>query len=99
MKHTVVAGSAILIGVGLAASALAAESATAPLEGTQAAAASSYSSQMVCRRERQMGTNIPRSVCRTPAQIDAERAAAEEFNREMNRQKGIKPPAGTWQPP
>jgi hypothetical protein len=99
MKRTAVAGSAILIGVGVAASALAAESAGAPLEGSQAAAASAYSSQLTCKRERQMGSNIPRTVCRTKAQIDAERAAAEAFNRDMNQRKGIKPPAGTWQPP
>ncbi len=99
MRRTVAAGSAILMGVGLAASALAAQPAGAPLEGSQAAAASAYSSQLTCKRERQMGSNIPRNVCRTRAQIDAERTAAAEFNRDMNRRSGIKPPAGTWQPP
>ena len=99
MKRTVVAGSAILIGVGLVASAASDEPAAPPRDRSQAAAASAYSSQLTCKRERQMGSNIPRTVCRTQAQIDAERAAAEAFNRDMNRMKGIKPPAGTWQQP
>jgi hypothetical protein len=38
--------------------------------------------ERVCRREKQIGSNIPVTVCRTRAQMDAEEAAAR---REVER--------------
>ncbi len=94
MNRAVFAGCMILQGVGVAAPGLADGPAAAPAEGTRAAAASAYSNQLICRREYQIGSNIKRSVCRTQAQIDRERAAAKEISQEVRRRSGINIPKG-----
>jgi len=39
------------------------------------------SEELVCRRERVTGTHITKKICRTRAQVEADRAAAEAFSR------------------
>ena len=42
-------------------------------------------SKLICEIERPVGSNIPRRVCRTQAQIDKERAEAQEKMLEASR--------------
>ncbi|HTO57399.1 MAG TPA: hypothetical protein VMJ74_06370 [Pseudomonadales bacterium] len=55
---------------------------------TQSAAQSAYNSKPICKSERVIGSNIPKRVCRTQAQIDAERAASQEHMKDVNSQIG-----------
>ena len=89
MKLAFVVGSAVVIGIGIAAPALADEPAAPPAQRTQAAVLSAYSNQLICKRERRTGSAIPKSVCRTQAQIDQALAASKEYSTEMQR-GGIK---------
>ncbi len=95
MKLAFVAGSAILIGIAIAAPAPASESAAPPAQRTQAAVLSAYSNQLICKRERQTGTAITKLVCRTQAQIDQELAAAKEYSTVLQR-GGIKAPPNEY---
>ena len=45
--------------------------------------------QQVCRMEAQIGTNVRRRVCRTMAQIEAERREGQDFTTRSQR----------WNPP
>ena len=93
-------GVAIMIGVALARPAIAeGPAAASPEERTEAAAKSDYSNKRICKRQRQTGSHIPRTVCRTQAQIDADREAATEFVREENRQQGVRHPMIEQLPP
>jgi hypothetical protein len=89
--------SVLLASVLLLASACATSSSaggSAPLE-TQSRAASapaaadtktaSQDDKLICEVERPVGSNIPKRVCRTQAQIDREREAAQEKMRELTR--------------
>jgi hypothetical protein len=40
--------------------------------------------RLICRKERTLGSNIPRRVCRTQRQIDDERAAGQESLRQLS---------------
>lgn len=42
-------------------------------------------SEVVCRRTKQIGSNIPTTVCRTRAEMEAEEYAAEEELRRLNQ--------------
>jgi hypothetical protein len=46
--------------------------------------------RLVCRRERQTGSHMKRRVCRTVAQIEAEREDAAEFIRNSNREDPVR---------
>jgi hypothetical protein len=100
MKRTYVAGFAILTGIGLAAQAFGVQpSAPLPEERTQAAAASDYSNKLICKRELPIGSKIPKTVCRTQAQIDAERGGAmQNFQRATFRRQGTNLPESMWDP-
>jgi hypothetical protein len=39
----------------------------------------------VCRMEKETGSNFPRRVCRTVAQMEADQRAAEQFRDRQNR--------------
>lgn len=54
-----------------------------PFETEQAVAAKDESNEKICRREAVLGTHMQRKVCRTRAEIDAERAAAESSMRTL----------------
>jgi hypothetical protein len=41
--------------------------------------------KLICEMERPVGSNIPKRVCRTQAQIDREREAAQDKMRELTR--------------
>ncbi len=41
---------------------------------------------VICRKERRIGSNIPRRVCRTRAEIEATSAASQEILRNMSTQ-------------
>ena len=41
--------------------------------------------KLICEMERPVGSNIPKRVCRTQAEIDRERAAAQDKIREISR--------------
>lgn len=51
-------------------------------------AQNSTTSNTVCRQEKQIGTNMRRTVCRTKAQIEKEKKEAELAQREIRRQVG-----------
>jgi hypothetical protein len=38
----------------------------------------------ICRKERSVGSNIPRRVCRTQREFDAEEAAGQEALRQLS---------------
>jgi hypothetical protein len=78
------------VAVVFAASAARAESPepTGPIGQTQAAAQSAYYTKPICKKEHVTGSNIPKRVCRTQAQIDAERAAAQQLMKDTNAQLG-----------
>src|SRR3954471_10120012 len=57
-------------------------------EQTEAAAKSNYANKQVCRMEPVMGSNIKKKICKTQAQIDAERESAQGSMNELNRSKG-----------
>jgi hypothetical protein len=42
-------------------------------------------SKLICEMERPVGSNIPKRVCRSQAQIDKERAQAQDQMREATR--------------
>ncbi|HET6471547.1 MAG TPA: hypothetical protein VFG38_06870 [Pseudomonadales bacterium] len=66
----------------------AAEEAASAAGTTQSAAQSAYNSKLICKSERVIGSNIPKRVCRTQAQVDAERTAAQEQMKDVNSQIG-----------
>ena len=41
--------------------------------------------KLICKKEPVIGSNIPKRVCRTQAQIDAEREASRDSMSEMNQ--------------
>jgi hypothetical protein len=47
--------------------------------------ATAQEDKLICQTERPVGSNIPKRVCRTQAQIDREREAAQEKIRELTR--------------
>ncbi len=51
----------------------------APLEPSEDAKKAAYSKQPICKKQAVMGTKISKSVCRTRAQADAQRADSQEF--------------------
>ena len=65
------------------ASALKAQSSATPQAGTAAVAAEDQ--KLICEMERPVGSNIPKRVCRTKAQMDREREAAQDKMRELQQ--------------
>lgn len=63
-------------------------SGSAPIGQTQSAAQAAYYNKQICKKEQVTGSNIPRRVCRTQAQIDSERAAAQKLMKDANSQVG-----------
>ena len=50
-----------------------------------AAKTASDDDKLICEMERPVGSNIPKRVCRTQAQIDRERETAQDTMRELTR--------------
>jgi len=50
-----------------------------PIGQTQAAASAAYNQQVVCTKEQVLGSRIPKEVCRTRAQTDAEIDGAQKY--------------------
>lgn len=44
--------------------------------------------ELVCKDERMTGTNMSKVVCRTPAEIAEERAAAQEWEKHPRNDQG-----------
>lgn len=63
-------------------SALKAQTSATPQSKTVAA---DDDDKLICEMERPVGSNIPKRVCRTKAQMDREREAAQEQMREATR--------------
>lgn len=61
-----------------------------PLTDEQVVAAKDNGNEVICRREPVLGTLMQRKVCRTRAEIDAERAAAESSMRTLRDQSGYR---------
>ena len=59
--------------------------ADAPANAPADADAREDKERKVCRRETSTGSNMPRRVCRTVAQIEADQRAAEQFRDRQNR--------------
>lgn len=57
--------------------------------------------QLVCKRQRPVGSHIPRRVCRTRAQIEQDREAALRSTGPLRTMGGIgpPPPAASPSPP
>jgi hypothetical protein len=88
--------SLLLSSLLLLASACATSSASnggAPLQSQSRAAsapadkptATAQDDKLICQTERPVGSNIPKRVCRTQAEIDREREAAQDKMRELSR--------------
>jgi len=73
----------------------ASESTGGPIGQTQSAALIAYYTKPICKREQVTGSHIPKRVCRTQAQVDADRAKAQQLMRDANSQLGREtaPPA------
>jgi len=52
------------------------------------------SEELICKRERVTGTHITKKICRTRAQVEAERAAAEDFMRRTRLAPSATPSEG-----
>jgi hypothetical protein len=50
---------------------------------SQAAAKEVYQNQLICKTKAVVGSHIPKRICKTQAQIDAERARAARMLREV----------------
>jgi hypothetical protein len=60
----------------------------APVKAQSGAAATGVAAddqKLICQMERPVGSNIPKRVCRTQAQIDRERESAQDKIREMQQ--------------
>lgn len=57
---------------------------TAPVAAEKAEAADG--DEVICKRERQMGSQIPKRVCKTRRQREAEREASERVYRDIKAQ-------------
>lgn len=60
---------------------------TAPVKAQSGAApgVAAEDQKLICQMERPLGSNIPKRVCRTQAQIDRERDSAQDKMREMQQ--------------
>ena len=50
---------------------------------TQAAAKSAYHNQLICKTKTVVGSYIPKRICKTQAQLDADRERAQRALREV----------------
>jgi hypothetical protein len=69
-------------------SAKAAQAASAPAAATTAAAAPAEADKMICKSERPMGSLIPKRICKTAAQWDAEREQSRKMLQDMQQRTG-----------
>ena len=58
--------------------------ASAPEQASEPAPAKAAKPKMVCRKEPSTGSAIPVRICRTPRQVDADRAAAKSNIDSLN---------------
>jgi hypothetical protein len=58
------------------------------LSANEVVTVNEYGEKVVCRKERPTGSNIPEMVCRSQAQIDAERLQTQDQLRTMPRPAG-----------
>jgi hypothetical protein len=65
---------------------------------TQAAAKSAYENQLICKRVYVTGSNIPKKVCKTRAQMDRDAQATRQYRDEMGRNSGWRVPGGRGDP-
>ncbi len=93
VRHTVLRVAAILLCAAMCPSALGGETGTAEpatdrAGKTEAAAKQDYSQKLICKRENVTGSNLQRKVCRTRAQIDADKQASDQLLHDMNVHAG-----------
>jgi hypothetical protein len=75
-----------VLGIGLCWTSVAFSSeGEAPGQAQAQAQQADDASELVCRREKVMGSNIKKKVCRTRAQIDQEQHASQEAMSEITR--------------
>ena len=67
-------------------------------EMSRAAAKSAYENQLICKRAFQIGSNIPKRICKTRAQMDRDAEAAKRYSDEMKRNSGWRVPGGRGDP-
>jgi hypothetical protein len=73
---------------GLSANAAEHSDVEPPIVRTQAAAKMAYANKLICTKERVADSNIKRTVCRTPKEIDQERAASQAMLNDLNSYQG-----------
>ena len=89
VRVTIALASVLLLASACATSS--APAASAPLKAQATAApqtgggVAADDQKLICEMERPVGSNIPKRVCRTKAQIDRERDAAQDKMREMQQ--------------
>ena len=93
VTHTVLRVAAIVLCVAMCQVALAHETGTGgaptdPIGKTEAAAKKDYSQKLICKSEHVTGSNLRRKVCRTQAQIDADKEASDQLLHDMNTHAG-----------
>jgi hypothetical protein len=59
--------------------------ADAPADAAAEPEAPEEKERKVCRMEKETGSNFPKRVCRTVAQMEADQRAAEQFRDRQNR--------------
>ena len=93
VTHTVLRVAAIVLCAAMCQVALADETgttepATDRVGKTEAAVKQDYSQKLICKRENVTGSNLRRKVCRTQAQIDADKEASDQLLHDMNTHAG-----------
>lgn len=66
----------------------AASAASTPAAKTAAAGAAADQDRVVCRTERPMGSLIPKRICKTVAQWDAERESSRKMMQDLQQRTG-----------
>jgi hypothetical protein len=79
--------AALLASISLAP-AFAADTPSKPADAKPADAKPAAEQKLICTKEAAVGSIIPKKVCRTPEQVEAERRAAREINDDRSRLGG-----------
>ncbi len=91
MNRSVALLSLLLASTGCAGAARSASTGTAAPAADKSAVASTAKPKVICRTEKPIGSNIARTVCRSPEEIEAERQATQDAIHNAPK-SGVSPP-------
>ncbi len=78
MNRSVALLSLLLASTGCAGARSASSGTAAPTADKSAVASTTAKPKVICRTEKPLGSNIARTICRSPEEIEAERQAAQD---------------------